>query len=104
MNQEGQLGLQASQMPGQILQQMQQVAGAPLDAMTQAAQLQMAPLQLAGLGGQVYSQGLNLPLEYQQALYNLTRDPSKAFLNSLAGTQQSSSKADVRGLFGIPKS
>jgi hypothetical protein len=102
--QQGQLGLQGSQMPGQILQQMQQVAGAPLDAMTQAAQLQMAPLQLAGAGGQVYSQGLNLPLEYQQALYNLTRDPSKSFLNSLAGTQQSSSKADVRGIFGIPKS
>jgi hypothetical protein len=102
--QRGQLGLQASQAPGQILQQMQGVASSPLDAMAAALGIQMGPGQLAQQGMQGFLQALNLPLEYQQAVYNLTRDGGKGLLNALAGQQQSSSTPDYRGLFGIPKS
>jgi hypothetical protein len=99
----GQLGLAASQAPGQILGQFQQVATSPLDAMIAAAGLQSQPLQLAGAGGQVYSQGLNLPLEYQQAIYEFTRDPAKTIMGALSGVQQNSSKGQYRTIGGIPK-
>jgi hypothetical protein len=99
----GQLGLAASQAPGQILGQFSQVAASPLDALLAAAGLQSKPLEIAMGGGQAYSQGLNLPLDYQKALYEFTRDPSKTLLGSLSGTQQSKGNAEYRGLGGIPK-
>jgi len=101
--QRGQLGLQASQAPGQILQQMQGVNGSALDALASALGIQAGPGQLAQQGMEGYSQGLNLPLQYQQEIYNLTRDGGKGLLNALAGQQQSVSKSDYRGLFGIKK-
>lgn len=100
----GQLGLQASQAPGQIMQQFQNVAQSPLDALTAAAGLQTQPLQLAALGSQLYNQGLQMPLDYQRDVYDFTRAPSMALLQALAGQQQSTSKNDYRGLFGMPKS
>jgi hypothetical protein len=93
----GRLGLAASQIPGQVLQQMAGVYGAPMDALSSAMGLQGGPLSLAGLGEQLYQQGLMLPLEYQQALYEFTRDPQKALLAALAGTQQSSSTRSYGG-------
>lgn len=89
----GQLGLQSSYAPGSILGQFQDVAGAPLGAATQLAGLQGLPLSLAGQGLDLYSQGLQLPLAYQQALYNFTRQPQTDLLGALAGTLQGNSKS-----------
>lgn len=84
----GQLGYQAAHAPGDILSQFQGIAGAPLDAMQQFAGLQGAPLGLVGQGLDLYNQGLSLPLQYQQQLYNFTRSPGLDMLGAMSGTQQ----------------
>ena len=103
-NQRGQLALQASMLPGQILSQMAGVAGAPIDAASAAAGLQGLPLSLVGAGSQIFQQGVNNPLSTASNIYNLTRDPQKALLAALSGTQQTSSSPYYRGIFGVPKS
>jgi hypothetical protein len=50
------------------------------------------PLDLVQQGLQNYSQGLQLPLAYQQALYNYTRQPQLDLLTQLTGTQQGQSR------------
>lgn len=83
----GNLGLQASYAPGNILEQFQGLAGNQLGYMGQAAGLQGAPLSLLGQGLDLYGNALGLPLQYQQALYNFTRQPQLDLLSQLSGTQ-----------------
>jgi uncharacterized membrane protein YgcG len=64
-----------------MLQGMQSVAG-----------LQGAPLDLVSQGLGLYGQGMNMPLQYQQALYNFTRQPQLDLLTQLSGTQQGNSR------------
>lgn len=79
----GQLGLGAANaIPGQ-LGGFQDVAGAPLGYMGQLAALQGAPLDLVGQGLNLYGQGMQLPFQYQQALYNFTRQPQLDLLSQL---------------------
>lgn len=88
----GQLGLGAANaIPGQ-LGGFQEVAGAPLGYMGQFAGLQGAPLDLVGQGLNLYGQGMQLPFQYQQALYNFTRQPQLDLLTQLSGTQQSNAR------------
>ncbi len=88
----GQLGLGAANaIPGQLAG-FQDVAGAPLNYMSQFAGLQGAPLDLVGQGLNLYGQGLQMPLQYQQALYNFTRQPQLDLLSQLSGTQQANSR------------
>jgi hypothetical protein len=88
----GQLGLNASNSIPQQLGQFQNIAGAPLDYMQQVAQLQGAPLEMLGQGLNLYGAGLNLPLQYQQSLYNFTRQPQLDLLSQLTGTQQGNAR------------
>lgn len=92
------------QLPGQILQQLQGVAGAPLDAATVAAALQGQPVALASVGANLYQMGLQMGIEPQRLVYEFTRDPQKTLLSVLAGTRLSQgTDTDYRGLGGIPK-
>jgi hypothetical protein len=90
--QRGQLGLNASNSIPQQLGAFQNVAGAPLDYMAQVAQLQGAPLDFLSQGLGLQGQALNLPLQYQQALYNFTRQPQLDLLSALSGTQTPQSR------------
>jgi hypothetical protein len=88
----GQLGLQAANaIPGQ-LGAFQGIAGAPLGYMQQLAGLQGAPLDLVGQGLGLYGQGMQLPFNYQQALYNFTRQPQLDLLSQLSGTMQGNNR------------
>ncbi len=83
----GQLGLQAANSIPGMLSGFQDVSGAPLGYMAQMAALQGLPLDLIGQGLNTYTQGLTLPLQYQSALYNFTRQPQLDLLSQLSGTQ-----------------
>lgn len=100
-NDAGRLSLAASMGIPSILQGFGDVYQQPLDASQTAMGLQSGPLALTGLTGQVYNQGLQMPLDYQQALYNFTRSPALSLLSGLSGTQLQNS--DYRGIFGVPK-
>jgi hypothetical protein len=89
---QGQLAGQGALLPGQMLGGLQDVAGAPLGSLQQAAALQGLPLGLVGQGLNLYNAGLNMPLQYQQALYNYTRQPQLDLLTQLTGTQQGQSR------------
>jgi hypothetical protein len=88
----GQLGLGAAQSIPGMLSGFQDVTGAPLGLMGQVAALQGLPLGLAGQGLDLYTQGLMLPMQYQQALYNFTRQPQLDLLSALSGTNVGQSR------------
>lgn len=89
-SQGGNLGVAASQVPGAILNGMQGVANGAIQAQQGAGALQQLPLAIGQQGQQLYQAGMNMPLDYQQALYNFTRQPGLQLLSALAGTLQSS--------------
>lgn len=66
-----------------------------------AGQQQFQPLQLAGLGGGVYGQGLNMPLDFANAMYGATRAPMMNFGNFLNGVPNVGSSGQREGFLGL---
>lgn len=88
----GQLGLQAANAVPGIMSGFQDVTGAPLGQLGMLGALQQAPMSALGQGLDLYTQALGLPLQYQQALYNFTRQPQLDLLSQISGTQVGQSR------------
>jgi hypothetical protein len=88
----GQLGMQAANAIPGIMGAFQDVTGQPLGMMGQMAAMQGLPLDLVNQGLSTFASSLGLPLQYQQALYNYTRQPQLDLLSQLTGTQTGQSR------------
>lgn len=66
-----------------------------------AGQQQFQPLQLAGLGGGVYGQGLNMPLDFANQMYGATRAPFFQMGNWANGVPNVATSGQKEGFLGI---
>lgn len=82
-NQLGGLGLQASQLPGNVFGQFMQGAGMGQQALGQGIQNQLGPLGALGAGWENYMQGINGPLDVAAQVYQLSRSPMQALLQGI---------------------
>src|SRR5688572_33170992 len=103
------MGNMAAQLPGTVFNQFMQGTGQGLanvgqgmNNMNMAGQMQMMPLQALGLGGGVFSQGLNMPIQAASSIYDLSRNPLNAFsnfINSVPNVSQSDTSGFITSLF-----
>jgi hypothetical protein len=86
----GSLGVASAQVPGEVYNQFLQGGLVNQQAYNLAQQNQLYPMQSLALGMQNYNNALDIPLNYETALYNATRAPQLSLLGALSGTNQSS--------------
>lgn len=90
----GQLSLAASQMPGQVQGQF-------LANMLQGQQAQGGPMNALGTGNQLFQQGLQMPLQTFNNLYQTSRAPMTTGVNLLGGSAGTFNNP-IGGKMGIP--
>lgn len=90
----GQLSLAASQMPGQIQGQF-------LANLLQGQQAQGGPMNALGTGTQLFQQGLQMPLQTFNNLYQTSRAPQTTAVNLLGGSAGTFNNP-IGGKMGIP--
>lgn len=104
----GGLGVQRGQLALGGMTAAPQAFGSLLGAQNQAftglgmaGQQQFQPLQLAGLSGGVYGQGLNMPLDFASQLYGATRAPMFQMGNWANGVPNVATSGQKEGFLGI---
>lgn len=104
----GNLALQGSQLPMNVLNQMLQGQGLGMQNFNQmgqlqslAGQMQFQPLQLAGLGAGVWGQGMQFPLDYTNTLFAASRQPFNWLANFINGVPNVGSSGQSEGFLGI---
>lgn len=90
----GQLSLQGAQLPGQVQGQF-------LANLLQGQQAQGAPLNMLGTGSQLYQQGLQMPLQTFNNIYQTSRAPETLGVNLLGGSAGTFNNP-IGGKMGIP--
>lgn len=73
----GQLGVAASQVPGAVYSQFMQGNNSALQAYLQAQQASLGPLQAAGIGSDLFTKGVELPLGASTDIGNIAFEPGK---------------------------
>lgn len=79
-------GVAGAQLPGQIYGQFMQGANLGQNALGQAGQNQLLPLQAAGMGAEQYWQGINNPLSVLSKIFGIGQNPLETALGGITGT------------------
>ena len=90
----------ATEAPSRIFSTMQGGLGQGIQNIGNATGQYLQPMQMnqAGMGN--FGQAQQMPLSYQQSIYNYLRSPQTQLLGIPSGTGQQSNKGSPNGLFG----